>query len=66
MRVLNMDKKCAVEVAYARCEGKKLVFVTSESVGYQTDDYFNENIAYCKLNDLVIDGYIAVEKLYLK
>lgn len=66
MRVLNMDKKCAIEIAYARCEGKKLVFVTAESVGFQTGDYYCENIAYSKLSDLVVDGYIMVEKLYLK
>ena len=66
MRVLNMAKKCAIEIAYAKCEGKKLVFVTSESVGFQTDDYYHENIAYSKLSDLVVDGYIMVEKLYLK
>ena len=66
MRVLNMAKKCAIEIAYARCEGKKLVFVTSENVGFQTDDYYHENIAYSKLSDLVLHGYIIVEKLYLK
>lgn len=66
MRVLNMAKKCAIEIAYARCEGKKLVFVTSENVGFQTDDYYHENIAYSKLSDLVVHGYIVVEKLYLK
>lgn len=66
MRVLNMSKKCAVEIAYAKCEGKKLVFITSESVGYQTDDYCHENIAYSKLSDLVLHGYIIVEKLYLR
>ena len=61
-----MDKKCAVEVAYAKCDGKRLVFITSENVGYQTEDYYHENIAYSKLSDLVVDGYIMVEKLYLK
>lgn len=66
MRVFNMSKKCAIEIAYAKCEGNKLVFITSESVCYQTDDYCHENIAYSKLSDLVLHGYIIVEKLYLK
>lgn len=66
MRVLNMDKQCAVEVEYAKCDGKQLVFITSTNVGYRTDDYYHENIAYSKLSDLVVDGYIMVDKLYLK
>lgn len=66
MRILNMDKKCAVEVNYAKCDGKRLVFITSASVGYQTDEYYHENIAYSKLSDLVVHGYIIVDKLYLK
>ena len=66
MRVLNMDKKCATEIEYAKCDGKQLVFVTSTNVCYRTDDYFHENIAYSKLSDLVVDGYIIVDKLYLK
>lgn len=66
MRVLCMNKKCAIEIAYAKCDGKQLVFVTSTDVCYRTDDYYHENIAYSKLSDLVIHGYIVVEKLYLK
>lgn len=66
MRVLNMDEKCAVEIICANREGNKLVFITSANVSYQTDDYYNENIACSKLTDLVVDGYIVVEKLYLK
>lgn len=61
-----MDKRCAIEVDYAKCDGKRLVFVTSAGVGYQTDDYYNKNIAYSKLSDLVVHGYIVVGKLYLK
>lgn len=66
MRVLNMDKKCATEIAYAKCDGSRLVFITSTDVCYQTDDYYHENIAYAKLSDLVLHGYIIVDRLYLK
>ncbi len=66
MRVVCMDKKCAIEIEFAKCDGKQLIFITSENVCCRTDDYYNENIAYSKLSDLVADGYIMVEKLYLK
>ena len=66
MRVLCRDKKCAVEIEYAELDGKQLVFVTSADVCYRTDDYYHENIAYSALSNLVVDGYIMVEKLYLK
>ena len=66
MRVLCRDMKCAVEVDYVKCDGNRLVFVTSASVGYQTDEYYHENIAYGKMSDLVIHGYIVVDKLCLK
>lgn len=66
MRVLNMDKKCATEIDFAMCDGKQLNFITVTNVCYRTDDYCNENIAYSKLRDLVTNGYIMVEKLYIK
>lgn len=61
-----MDRKCAIGIEFAKCDGKQLVFITSANVCYRTDDYYHENIAYSKLSDLVIHGYIVVEKLYLK
>ena len=66
MRVLNMETKCAMEIEYAICDGKRLSLITLNNICYQTDDYCNENIAYSKLSDLVINGYIIVEKLDIK
>lgn len=66
MRVFNMDKNCVIEIAYAKCDGKQLVFITSTDVCYRTDDYYHGNIAYSKLCDLARNGYIAVDKLYIK
>ena len=66
MRVLNLSKKCAVEIEYAECIDNRLIFTTSEFTVYYTDEYANANIAHNKLCNLVINGYIIVDKLYLK
>ena len=66
MRVLNRDKNCVIAVEYAGLNGKQLVFMTVAGVGYRTDDYYSENIALCTLSDLAQNGYIIVNKLYLK
>lgn len=66
MRVFNRDKDCVIAVEYARCDGKQLVFMTVTGVGYCTDDYYSENIALCTLSDLAKDGYIIVNRLYIK
>ena len=64
MRVLCMNGKYAIEIECAKCYGSRLIFTTSNNIQYHTDDYYNENIAYSKLSDLVVNGYIFVEKLY--
>ena len=66
MRILCRDKNCVVAVEYAGLDGKQLVFMTVAGVGYRTDDYYSENIALCTLSDLAHNGYIIVDKLYLK
>jgi hypothetical protein len=66
MRVFNRDKNCVIAVEYAKCDGKQLVFMTVAGVGYRTDDYYAENIALCTLSDLAKNGYIIVDKLYIK
>lgn len=66
MRVFNRDKNCVVSIEYAGLDGKQLIFATMANVVYHTDDYYSENIALCTLSDLAQNGYIFVNKLYLK
>ena len=64
MRV--MFENYVVAINEAICYGKQLVFKTCNGEYYHTDDYFSENIAHCKLNDLVVNGYIKVNILHIK
>lgn len=61
MRILYGDFAIAIKIA--QCECKRLIFEDLDGVRYYTDDYFSDNIAYCRLNDLVVNGYIRVENL---
>lgn len=64
MRIICGD--CVVAIQYAKCEGKHLVFIASGGMRFRTDDYFSENIAYCKLNDLAVNGYIRLDEEHIK
>ena len=62
MRVMCGD--FAMEIEWVRLNGKQLVFKGLDGTRYHTDDYFSDNIAYCKLNDLVVNGYIRVDSMH--
>lgn len=66
MRVFCKDKNSVIVIDFAKCDGKQLIFITATNVCYRTDDYYSENIALCELTDLAANGYIIVDKLYLK
>lgn len=65
MRVLCENDKYAISVEHAKIDGKRLVFITYSGARYFTDEYFHENIAFAKLNDLVVNGYIMVKELHI-
>ena len=62
MRVLYKD--CAITIDLAMRDGKRLIFRTCDNLYYYTKDYFADNIAYCALNDLIVNGYIRVDELH--
>jgi hypothetical protein len=61
MRVICED--FAIGIEWVRRNGKRLIFKAVDGSYYCTDDYFAENIAYCRLSDLVMDGYLKVKVL---
>lgn len=62
MRIMYGDH--AVVIKSAERLGKKLMFRDYDDAYYETNEYYAENIAHCKLNDLVVNGYIRVRELY--
>ena len=64
MRVLCGN--CVIEMNCALCNGKKLILETYDGKHYYTDDYYSENIAMCTLSDLVVNGYVRVNRLHIK
>lgn len=65
MRVLCENDNYAISVEHAKINGKRLLFITYSGERYFTDEYFHENIAFAKLNDLVVNGYIMVKELHI-
>ena len=63
MTVLDSTRKVAIDVNIAKCEGRKLVFITY-SKKLQTNDYIDEQVCYQKLYELVSLGYIVVDELF--
>lgn len=61
MRVMCED--FAIGIEWVRRDGKRLTFKAVDGSHYYTDDYYHENIAYCRLSDLVMDGYLKVRTL---
>lgn len=66
MRVLCRDMKCAIEIEYAKVDGKRLFFTTTSGIQCYTDDYIDEYTANWELENLVIQGYLTTEKLHIK
>lgn len=66
MRVRCRDGNYVVAIRYAKLDGKQLIFKTLDDVCCHTDDYYHENIALGALCDLTNNGYIIVDKLYIK
>ena len=54
----------AIAIKRAEREGKRVIFVDFDNSHYYTKEYFGENIAHAVLNDLAIDGFKRVDKLY--
>lgn len=61
MRVICED--FAIGIEWVRLNGKCLTFKAVDGSYYCTDNYFSENIAYCRLSDLVVNGYLRVKEL---
>ena len=62
MRVRYKD--CVISIDTAMCDGRRLVFKSSNGKRYYTREYVHENMAFRMLCCLTKDGYIVVDKLY--
>ena len=62
MRVRYKD--CVISIDTAMCDGRRLVFKSSNGKRYYTRKYFHDNVAFGMLCDLTTNGYIVVDELY--
>lgn len=53
-----------IAIKRAEREGKRLILVDFDNNHYYTKEYFGENVAHGVLNDLAIEGFKRVDKLY--